>query len=86
MYGGMELGLGAFFAVAMATREWTRPALTAQALGLGGLAVARIGSVLHDRPRGVMIKALAVAELSAAVLGAVALVADRDCGALRRVA
>ncbi len=86
MYGGMELGLGAFFALAMAKREWTLPALTAQALGLGGLAAARIGSILHDRPRGAMIKALAVAELTAAVLGAVALIADRDRAARRRAA
>ncbi len=86
MYGGMELGLGAFFALAIAKREWTRPALTAQTLALGGLAAARIGGILHDRPHGVMIKALAVAELSAAVLGAVALFADRDHAELRRVA
>ena len=58
MYDGMELGLGAFFALAIAKPEWMRPALAAQALGLGTLAGARLAGILHDRPRGRLMKAL----------------------------
>ncbi len=86
MYGGMELGLGAFFALAMSKPAWRRPALAAQALGLGAVAAARIGGIVQDRPRGKLMKAFAVAESSAAMLGAIALIADRDRAALRRVA
>jgi Domain of unknown function (DUF4345) len=86
MYGGMELGLGAFFLMAMSKPEWVRPALAAQALGLGGLAAARLASVLHDRPRGALMKSLVVAEASAAALAAIALLADQRRAALRGVA
>ena len=86
MYGGMELGLGAFFALAIGKPEWTRPALAAEALGLGALAAARVASILQDHPRGALMKALAIAESSAAALGAIALVTDREHPALRRVA
>ncbi len=73
MYGGLELGLGAFFAVAAAKPAWERPALLAQTLGLGGLAASRLAGILTDRPRGALMKALVVAESSAAALAAVAL-------------
>jgi uncharacterized protein DUF4345 len=78
MYGGMEIGLGAFFATAMAKPEWSRPALLAQTLGLGGLAVARLAGIVSDHPRGVLMKLLFVAESSAALLGAAALARPRD--------
>src|ERR1700680_2050212 len=53
MYGGLHLGLGAFFATAAAKPEWSRPALLAQTLGLGGLAASRLVGILSDHPRGV---------------------------------
>ena len=73
MYGGLELGLGAFFATAAAKDHLSRPALLAQALGLGGLAISRFAGILRDHPRGPLMKALLVGESSAAVLAAVAL-------------
>jgi hypothetical protein len=73
MYGGMELGLGAFFAAAMVKPGWETPALWAQALGLGGLAAARLGGILQDRPRGALMPGLVAAEGAAATLAAVAL-------------
>lgn len=76
MYGGMELGLGAFFALALAKPEWMRPALAAQALGLGTLAGARLAGILHDRPRGRLMKTLVVAESATAAMAAVALLTD----------
>ena len=84
MYGGMELGLGAFFALALAKPEWMRPALAAQALGLGTLAGARLAGVLHDRPRGRLMKVLVVAESAAAAMGVGSLVADHRQRANRR--
>jgi hypothetical protein len=78
MYGGLELGLGAFFAIAAAKSEWSRPALLAQTLGLGGLAVSRLAGILSDHPRGQLMKLLFVAESSAAVVGGVALVTKRE--------
>jgi hypothetical protein len=79
MYGGMELGLGAFFLAAMFRPEWEQAALAAQAMGLGGLAASRLAGILHDRPRGPLMKALAIAEGATASLAAVAL-ASRERG------
>ena len=73
MYGGLELGLGAFFATAAAKPEWMRPALLAQTLGLGAVAGSRLAGIVRDRPRGRLMKALFVAESAAAALGAIAL-------------
>jgi hypothetical protein len=73
MYGGFELGLGAFFGVAALKPQWSRPALLVQALGLGGLAASRLAGILRNHPRGLLMPALFVAEASTAVLGAAAL-------------
>jgi hypothetical protein len=73
MYGGLELGLGAFFAAAAAKPEWMRPALLAQALGLGAMAGSRLAGIVRDRPAGSLMKALVAAELATAALGLVAL-------------
>ena len=78
MYGGLELGLGAFFAAAAAKPEWSRPALLAQTLGLGALAASRLAGILSDHPRGRLMKLLFAAEASAAVLGASALAMRRE--------
>lgn len=78
MYGGLELGLGVFFAAAAAKPEWSRPALVAQTLGLGALAASRLAGILADHPRGPLMKVLFVAESSAAVLGAAALATPRE--------
>jgi hypothetical protein len=78
MYGGLELGLGAFFAVAAANEAWSRPALMAQSLSLGALAVSRLTGILVDRPRGRLMKALCIAECAAAGLGVAALARRRE--------
>ena len=62
MYGGLELGLGAFFAAAAARPEWSSPALLAQTLGLGSLAASRLVGILADHPRGALMKLLFIAE------------------------
>lgn len=78
MYGGLELGFGAFFAIAAVKPEWSRPALMAQTLGLGALAASRLAGILSDHPRGALMKVLFVAESSAAGLGAAALATSRE--------
>jgi hypothetical protein len=78
MYGGLEVGLGAFFATAAAKPEWSRPALLAQTLGLGALAGSRLAGILSDHPRGALMKLLFAAEASAAVLGGVALATKHE--------
>jgi hypothetical protein len=73
MYGGFEIGMGAFFAVSAAREDWHVPALWAQTLGLGGLALGRgVGMAMSQRKKP-LLWALLAAEGSAAVLGAVAL-------------
>ena len=84
MYGGLELGLGMFFGVAIAKPQWRRPALVAQTLGLSTLAAARLAGIVRDRPRGALMKALFAAESAAAVMGAIALVVDKEHLSLRR--
>jgi hypothetical protein len=78
MYGGLELGFGAFFAAAAAKPEWSRPALVAQALGLGALAASRLAGIVSDHPRGRLMKVLFATEASAAVLGVAALATRRE--------
>lgn len=73
MYGGMELGFGLFFLAAAFTTKWEETALMAQTLGLGGLAASRLAGILHERPSGMIMPALAGAEGATALLAAVAL-------------
>ena len=72
MYGGLELGFGAFFAYAAFKPELVKPALLVQTLGLGGLAVGRVASFVADRPKW-MLYAFGALEAATAVLGAVQL-------------
>src|SRR3954464_6845799 len=44
MYGGMELGFGVFFAIAVRRPDWRRPALTAIACAIGALGVTRVAT------------------------------------------
>src|SRR5690242_3925256 len=48
MYGGMELGFGAFFAMALLKPEWRTPALTAITLAIGALGVTRIATAIGE--------------------------------------
>ena len=42
VYGGLELGLGVFFAAAVTRPAWHRPGLLLAALAFGGLAAGRL--------------------------------------------
>jgi hypothetical protein len=77
-YGGLEIGLGLFFAAAAARPEWHRPALFAQTATLGGVAVTRAVSMQIDPPGSALMRLLMVLEATAAVGGAVALTRTRQ--------
>ena len=73
VFGGLELGVGAWLALCARRPTWHRPALVAQALTFGGLAAGRLLSLVIDGvPRGVTF-ALWAPELSGAVLAVLAL-------------
>ena len=45
-YGGLELGLAAFLAVAQARPAWHRAGLLAAAMAIGGFGTARLAGIL----------------------------------------
>jgi hypothetical protein len=54
VFGGLELGVGAWLALCARRPAWHGPALVAQALAFGGLAAARLLSLAVDGlPRAV---------------------------------
>jgi hypothetical protein len=68
-YGGFELGLAAFLAVAQARPPWHRAALLLSALCIGGLGFGRLcGIVLAGESTPLMWCFLATEAVSAAVL------------------
>jgi hypothetical protein len=72
-YGGLELGLAAFFLAATRRDAWLRPALFAQAAGLGGIVAARLLGVLIDGSAEPLIFLFAAIEGAGALLGLLAL-------------
>lgn len=71
-YGGLELGIAAFFFLALARPAWHRAALNLQVLGLGGVAIARAIGVLLGGGEG-LIYLLLAAEAGGALVGMLAL-------------
>ena len=69
MYGGLELGLGVFFIVAVFRERWIRAALGAQFLVLGGMGSTRLLALLFAGSSDRLMVAFAVAEVIGAVLG-----------------
>jgi hypothetical protein len=75
MYGGMELGLGAFFTMAAFKPEWRRPALMAIVCGIGGLGATRIASAIAKRDPA-LTYAMGAPEVAAATLAAISLLRE----------
>lgn len=73
--GGLELGIGLFFLLALNRPKWASAALVAQVCLLGGLSLGRIlGLVVikwHAKP---IIYLVLAAELLLAILGAITLI------------
>ncbi|HEX8830461.1 MAG TPA: DUF4345 family protein [Longimicrobium sp.] len=72
-YGGLELGLAAFFIAATRHSAWLRPALFAQAVALGGIVAARLVGIMVDGSAEPMILGFAAVEGAGALLGFIAL-------------
>jgi hypothetical protein len=72
-YGGLELGLAAFFALASTREEWLRPALVAQAVVLGGILLARLAGIVADGSAETLILLFAAVEAVGAGLAWAAL-------------
>ena len=71
-YGGLELGIAAFFVLALQRPAWFVPALMLQALALGATAAARLVGIAGGGTTEIML-ALAAAEAAGCVLAIVAL-------------
>ncbi|HEX8904439.1 MAG TPA: DUF4345 domain-containing protein [Longimicrobiaceae bacterium] len=72
-YGGLELGLAAFFFIASRRDAWVRPALFAQAAGMGGIVLARIAGIAVDGSAEPLVLLFGALEASGAILGLIAL-------------
>lgn len=75
MYGGMELGFGAFFALALRNPDWRRPALTAIALAIGALGATRIATAIAEDAEPISYL-MAAPEIAASTMAAIALATD----------
>jgi hypothetical protein len=68
-YGGLELGLAHFFALAALRPGWFRPGLVAQAASLGGAALGRALGMIVDGAFTPMMLLLFAAEGAGSLLG-----------------
>jgi len=75
-YGGLEIGLAAFFAICASKKSWIHPGLVAQAVSLGGFAFGRIVGLILDGTPHPVIYYLLVAECAGCALGLFALAKD----------
>lgn len=73
VYGGLQLGVALWLALAAARGEWLRPALLAQLCVFGGLFGARLLSLALDGRPSDLALALQLAEAVALVCGGIAL-------------
>ena len=76
MYGGMELGFGAFFTIALLKPEWRTPALTAILLAIGGLGVTRLATAIAEDADPVSYL-MAGPEIAASTMAGLALAAHK---------
>ncbi|MCO4745271.1 MAG: DUF4345 family protein [Proteobacteria bacterium] len=73
MYGGLQLGMGAFLIWTLGTPERTRIGLVAATLSIGGLGLARLLSYGLAPTEGIVMPLLFSIELGGAIAGAAAL-------------
>ena len=78
VYGGIELGVGAFLAVCARRSSWRRAGLTAQGLLFGGAVLGRLVSLAVDGPPLPLVLGLGALELFGAALTVAALHTLRD--------
>jgi len=76
--GGLELGIGLFFLLALNRPKWFRPALVAQVCLLGGLSLGRIlGLLIVNWNAKPLIYLVLAGELMLAILGASTLIMNK---------
>ena len=77
LYGGLEIGLGVFFAIAAASRAWRVPGLLAAFCALAGMGLARALGIALDGGPAPRNGALLGSEISGAAFALVALILER---------
>ncbi len=77
VYGGLELGLGVFFALSALRKNWHVPALVAALLAFIGLAGARIYGISVEGGASIITVLTLLSEIAGAVASAWALVRTR---------
>jgi hypothetical protein len=73
VYGGLELGLGGFFLLALRWERLQESALWLLLIAYGGISVGRMGGVLLDQPSDSMTYQLLAIEIVGAALAGAAL-------------
>ena len=73
MYGGLQLGLGLYFLVALRRPSWERPALQVALFTVAGLGLGRAAGVLMSRAFTPLLLGLVALEFAGAILCALAL-------------
>ena len=76
-YGGIELGLGCFLAIAAARKEWHAPGLLAALLSLLGIAAARVYGISLEGSASFLIYAFLAIEVAGVFAAAWGLVDTR---------
>ena len=78
MYGGLQLGLGLFFLLALNRPKWVNAALVAQVCLVSGLALGRIfGLVVTHWQAKPLVYLILAAELILAIIGASTLISHK---------
>lgn len=67
-YGGLQIGMGLFLLAGLCCKTYVRPALLAQALIVGGLAVGRLVSIALDGQPNAFVQGLIVLESVTALI------------------
>ena len=67
-YGGLQIGMGLFLLAGFCCKAYTRPALLAQALIVGGLASGRLISIALDGQPNTFVQGLVVLESVTALI------------------
>ncbi len=82
MYGGYQIGFGAFLLYCAVCTEWTWPGLIAALWAFGGIVLCRVlGFFLDDSAGQYHLSALALVEVPGVIFAAISLCRERSCDA-----